>query len=76
MSLEHADVDVIIEVFRDMLVMAVIPGYKRDHKKYNLQMLAGISVPGNESDEERPTVNVAELIRRKKEAAAAAINNI
>lgn len=71
-SYDHAEVDLIVEVFRDMLVMSVIPGYKRDFKKYNLQMLAGITGPGNDSDIERPTVNVAELIKRKKEAAAAA----
>ena len=41
-SYDYADVEVIVEVFRDMLVVAVLPGYKRDFKKYNLQMLAGI----------------------------------
>ena len=72
-SYDFADVEVIIEVFRDMLIMAVVPGYKRDFKKYNLQTLAGIKdANGNDSDAERPTVNVAELIKRKKEAAAAA----
>jgi len=35
-SHDYADVEVIIEVFRDMLLMAAIPGYKRDFKKYNL----------------------------------------
>ena len=66
---DYADVEIIIEVFRDMLVMAVLPGYKRDFKKYNLQMLAGITGAGDddENGEGRPTVNVAELIKRRKE---------
>ena len=41
-SYDFADVEIIVEVFRDMLLMSAIPGYKRDFKKYNLQMLAGV----------------------------------
>ena len=45
-SYDFADVEIIVEVFRDMLLMSAIPGYKRDFKKYNLQMLAGITTTG------------------------------
>ena len=40
-SYDYADVEVIVEVFRDQLIFTVLPGYKRDFKKFNLQMLAG-----------------------------------
>ena len=70
-SYDYADVDIIVEVFRDMLVLAIVPGYKRDFKKYNLQMLAGIVTAGNDDDMiERPTVNVADLIKKRKEQQA------
>ena len=38
---DFADVEVIVEIFRDILVVAVLPGYKTEFKKYNLQTLAG-----------------------------------
>ena len=59
--------EVIVEAFRDMLVCSVLPGYKRDFKKYNLQMLAGIE-NGSDSDagEKAAPVNVAELIKKRK----------
>ena len=68
-SYDYADIEIIVEVFRDMLIMSAIPGYKRDFKKYNLQTLAGITGAGDddENGEGRPTVNVAELIKRRKE---------
>ena len=52
-SYDFADVEIIVEVFRDMLLMSAIPGYKRDFKKYNLQMLAGVSanLGAEENDE-------------------------
>ena len=52
-SYDFADVEIIVEVFRDMLLMSAIPGYKRDFKKYNLQMLAGVTanLGAEENDE-------------------------
>ena len=38
-SFDDADVEVLIEVFRDVLVFACLPGYKSIHKKYNMQAL-------------------------------------
>jgi hypothetical protein len=39
-SYDNADQEVVVEVFRDMLVFALLPRYKH-YKKYNLQMLSG-----------------------------------
>ena len=50
-SYDFADVEIIVEVFRDMLLMSAIPGYKRDFKKYNLQMLAGVTTTGLGAEE-------------------------
>ena len=62
---DDADVDLVVEVFRDMLVVAILPGFKRDFKKYNLQMLAGAE--GADEDKERPTpVKLSDLIAMKK----------
>ena len=75
-SYDFADVEIIVEVFRDMLLMSAIPGYKRDFKKYNLQMLAGVTGAGdgdaNDGEQRRKTVNVAELIKKRKEQQQAA----
>jgi len=38
-SFDDADVEVVIEVFRDVLVFACLPGYKAKHKRYNMQAL-------------------------------------
>ena len=35
-SFDDADVEVLVEVFRDVLVFACLPGYKSKHKKYNM----------------------------------------
>jgi len=35
-SFDDADVEVLVEVFRDVLVFACFPGYKSKHKKYNM----------------------------------------
>lgn len=72
-SYDYADVEVIVEAFRDMLICAVLPGYKRDYKKYNLQMLAG-GEDGEGGEGKQAPVKVADLIkaRKEKEARAAA----
>lgn len=36
MNYDETDIDIVVEVFRDMLLVAILPGYKRDYKKYNL----------------------------------------
>ena len=74
-SYDFADVEVILEVFRDMLVMAVLPGYKRDFKKYNLQRLAGQEEDKDEDGAEAKTVNVADLIKKRKEQQAQGAGN-
>ena len=66
-SYDFADVEVIIQNFREMLIVSVLPGFKRDFKKYNLQMLAGIG--GDDEMDDRPTVNVMDLIKARKAAA-------
>lgn len=35
-SYDYADIEVVVEVFRDLLILSILPGYKRDFKKYNL----------------------------------------
>ncbi len=35
-SYDDADVEIVVEVFRDMLVFACLPGYKAINKKYNM----------------------------------------
>ncbi len=35
-TFDDADVEVVIEVFRDVLVFACLPGYKAIYKKYNM----------------------------------------
>ena len=48
--------------------MAVLPGYKKDFKKYNLQMLAGQENEGEGEDERPPPVKLSDLIKKRKEA--------
>lgn len=38
-SIDYADVEVVVEVFRDVQLFTVLKGYKRDHKKYNMQAI-------------------------------------
>lgn len=38
-SYDYADLEVVVEIFRDLLILSILPGYKRDFKKYNLQAL-------------------------------------
>lgn len=35
-SFDYADVEVLVEVFRDVLVFGCLPGYKQLYKKYNM----------------------------------------
>jgi hypothetical protein len=59
-SYDDADYEIVIEVFRDMLIFAVLPGYKR-LKKYNLQQLSGI-----EQEEEvviTKVLTIAEILK-------------
>ena len=54
--------------------MAVIPGYQREFKKYNLQMLAGRQEEG-EGEARPPPVKVADLIKMRKLGALAESGN-
>lgn len=38
-SFDFADVEILVEVFRDILVFGCMPGYKALYKKYNMQAL-------------------------------------
>jgi hypothetical protein len=40
-SFDEADVEVLVEVFRDILVFGCMPGYKAQFKRYNMQALQG-----------------------------------
>ena len=64
-SYDYADVEIVVEIFRDILIMAVLPGYKNDFKRYNLQMLAGKE--DSQDEQAKPaTVRVADLIKMRK----------
>ena len=62
-SYDYADVEIVVEIFRDILVMAVLPGYQREFKKYNLQILAGREEDGEGT--RPPPVKVADLIKMR-----------
>ena len=66
LSNDYADIEVIVEVFRDILVCSAIPGFKKHFKKYNLQMLAGQDGAVSDQEQEvKKTVNVADLIKMR-----------
>jgi len=56
----------VVEVFRDMLVVAVLPHYQK-YKKYNLQQLSG-QQPDELEVSEKPTrvLTIAEIIKRRQ----------
>ncbi len=63
-DLKNSDLSVIIEVYRDLLCIGVVPGYK-DKRKYNLQQLIKEDAAINDdSDDENPT-NRGPVIRLK-----------
>jgi hypothetical protein len=35
-SFDDADMEVLVEVFRDVLIFGCLPGYKSKYKKYNM----------------------------------------
>jgi len=40
-SFDDADVEILVEVFRDVLMFAILPGYKAKYRRYNMQALQG-----------------------------------
>lgn len=62
MSYDFADIDILVEVFRDVLVFGLMPGYKQEHKKYNMQALQGQTVYCQDR-EERPVLKLADIIK-------------
>jgi len=64
-DLKNADLNVIVEVYRDILMMGVVPRYK-ELKKFNLQQLT----KGEDSDDEpAKVVKVSDLLLGKREPA-------
>jgi len=68
---EDSHYEVVIEIFRDMLVLAILPKYKT-LKKYNLQSLCGENDKGDDSDGDeaapKKVVKLSDLIKQKAEA--------
>lgn len=70
-DLKNSDLSVVIEVYRDLLMIGVVPGYK-DKKKYNLQQLIKEDADNEDnSDEEdpanrRPVIKLKDLILGKR----------
>ena len=70
-DLKNSDLSVVIEVYRDLLMIGVVPGYK-DKKKYNLQQLIKEDAGDeDDSDEEnpsnrRPVIKLKDLILSKR----------
>lgn len=62
---EEADVEVLVEIFRDVMVFGCLPGYKSTFKKYNMQAIQGQTVYC-EDLVERPVVRLADLIKQRQ----------
>ena len=68
---EDAKVEILIEIFRDMLIFAILPGYKSQFRKYNIQQLC--SGKDEEEDEQATggkVIKLSDLLKKKKEANA------
>ena len=72
-DLKNADLYVVVEVYRDLLMMGVVPRYK-ELKKFNLQSLIkneAAEEEGNSSDEEKQpkkVIKLSELISKRLQA--------
>ena len=72
-DLKTADLSVIIEVYRDLLLIGVVPKYK-EYKKYNLQQLIKEDAENdddegsdNEANPTRKVIRLKDLIGQKRE---------
>jgi hypothetical protein len=68
-DLKNADLYVIVEVYRDLLMIGVVPRYK-ELKKFNLQSLVKGDDAGNSENEENPqpqrkVIKLSDLIGKK-----------
>ena len=59
-DLKNGEICVLIEVYRDLLMIAVLPNYK-ELKKFNLQQL----VRADEEGEPRKVIKVSDLIGKR-----------
>ena len=72
-DLKNADLYVVVEVYRDLLMMGVVPRYK-ELKKFNLQSLIkneAAEEEGNSSDEDKQpkkVIKLSELISKRLQA--------
>jgi len=69
-DLKNADLYVIVEVYRDLLMIGVVPNYK-EMKKYNLQSLIRGDKAGEDSEEDgkqppRKVIKLSELIGKRE----------
>ena len=68
-SLKDADYSIIVEVYRDLMMIGVVPLYK-ELKKYNLQQLIKEDKDANESGEDeaqpRRVIKISDLIGKKR----------
>jgi hypothetical protein len=75
-DLKNSDLSVIVEVYRDLMMIGVVPGYK-DKKKYNLQQLVKEDASDKDgSDDEAnrgPVIRLKDIIlgKRKQQEAEA-----
>lgn len=81
-DLKNADIYVIVEVYRDLLMIGVVPHYK-ELKKFNLQQLIKGDAAEDGSDRseggERPptkVVKLADLIGKRKREAAGEVEEV
>lgn len=68
-SLKESDYSIIVEVYRDLMMIGVVPLYK-ELKKYNLQQLIKEGKDANESGEDevqpRRVIKISDLIGKKR----------
>ena len=61
---DDAKLEIVIEVFRNMLIFAILPGYKSKYRKYNIQQLtSGKAGDDDQQIRERQVIKVADLIK-------------
>ncbi|CDW72076.1 UNKNOWN [Stylonychia lemnae] len=69
-DLRHADINIIIEIFKDILILAVIPKYK-ELKKCNLQQLVrGEQAQDSDGEPKRKVVKISDLLGKRQQTLA------